>query len=285
LKSHVINQSPFYCLNSKKKLAQILGDELRSISSLVKLDRKYREKCISLNGRKPRLVQEPVLELKNVQARIHDLLIRIELPDYVFSPARGRSYIDNARFHIGQPVVRQLDITNFFPSTPAQRVTQFFKQKLRCSPDVSWLLTELVTYEKRLPTGAPSSPIIAYYSYCDLWQDIANVLAISRCRFSIYVDDITVSGENVPDRLIWEVKKMIHEAGLKYHKEKHYRHGFSEVTGVIVKEGGLSLPHRIHERTYKAQKDLSSAPDSERAIFGARLQAYQGQLKHILSKG
>jgi retron-type reverse transcriptase len=284
VKLYPLNQSPLYNLQSRKKLARLLNYELSDLRDLTKLDVKYRERLIESRDRKPRLVQEPFPELKRLQARLHDLLLKIALPDYVFSPARGRSHIDNAERHKGQRVVRGLDVKNFFPSTPFSRVNYFFLNKLHCSPDVSWLLSQLVTYKNYLPTGAPSSPIVAYYAYYDMWESISKIVSDSNCLFSLYVDDITISGDCVSKRLMWKVKSEIHNSGLIYHKEKHYSHGISEVTGIIIEKDSLVLKHEMHKRAHEVKMVLSSASLAEKDTLELKFNAYQAYFSQVLSR-
>jgi hypothetical protein len=39
---------------------------------------------------------------------------------------------------------------------------------MKCRKDVASIITRLSTYQGRLPTGSPLSPIMAYFAYCDL---------------------------------------------------------------------------------------------------------------------
>src|SRR5690606_31993963 len=128
----------------------------------------------------------PLGQLKKHQRRIHELLMRIKPPDYLFSPALGRSNIDNARFHANSKVVVTLDIRRFFPSTRASRVFCFFRDGLMCSPDVSGLLTEICTKDGALPTGGPVSPIMAFYAYKPMWEEIKSLCDQEGCIFSVY---------------------------------------------------------------------------------------------------
>ncbi|MEO0971034.1 MAG: RNA-directed DNA polymerase, partial [Cyanobacteria bacterium J06639_18] len=146
-----LNQSPFYCLESKAKLAEILRVNQKELNILTRSENLYVEKdCFNRKTGKSRRVEAPKLALKLVQKRIENLLKRIKIPEYIHAPAQGRSYISNAKVHINAAVVRSLDIEKYFPSTPAKRVYWFFYKRMRCSPDVAGILTKISTFKDHL---------------------------------------------------------------------------------------------------------------------------------------
>ena len=112
-----------------------------------------------------RPIDIPDHRLKALQARIADLLSRITPPDWLFSPVKGRSYVDNAAYHKGAKAFWLLDIENFFPGCSGNNVANFFASKLECSPDVTAILVHITTNRDMdtnrigLPQGSPCSPI------------------------------------------------------------------------------------------------------------------------------
>lgn len=205
-----------------------------------------------------RLVENPARELKLVQARLARLLMRIAPPDYLFCPVKGRSYVSNAARHRGQRVIRCLDIRKYFPSTPSRRVYWFFHKVMKCRTDIAGTLTSIATYNGHLPTGSPLSPIMAYYAYYDMWNRIADICNRNGCTLSVYIDDVTVSGENVRASTLWEIKKLIHGAGLIYHKEKAFFGGVAEVTGAVIFGDALVVPNRHLRAAAEYKKQITS---------------------------
>ncbi|WP_375379615.1 reverse transcriptase domain-containing protein [Bradyrhizobium japonicum] len=116
----------------------------------------------------------------------------------------------------------------------SSRVYWFFRTILKCEADVADTLTRLSTYRKRLPTGSPLSPFLAYFAYSDTWEKVASVARTHGLTLTVYVDDVTLSGRRVPRKIVWEIQKVIHASGLRYHKEKTYFDRAAEITGVIV---------------------------------------------------
>src|SRR3546814_18695653 len=91
-----------------------------------------------------------------------------------------------------------------------------------CRADFAGILGDLCTFEGHLPTGSPLSPILAYYSYHDMWAELAAFCTANGYTLTVYVDDVTISGANVPAADAWHVRPMIHRTRLRYHTLKPY---------------------------------------------------------------
>ena len=106
-----------------------------------------------------------------------------------------RSIITNARNHLGRRFVLNVDLKDFFPGITRKRIYA----RLRAEPygfhsRVANLIAALATNRfGRLPQGSPSSPIIANIVAAGLDADLANLCGSLGCRYTRYVDDITVS--------------------------------------------------------------------------------------------
>ncbi len=221
--TYPLNQSPFYRLGTRRKLADLLrlsNAELRAFGK--RHDDFYSEFDIAKKNGGVRRVENPARPLKLVQARIARLLARIEPPDYLFCPVKRRCYVSNAAQHCNQRIVHCLDVKKYYPSTPAKRVFWFFRSVMQCPKDIAGLLTSLATYREHLPTGSPLSPILAHFAFYDLWEEIARRCEGQGVLLTVYVDDVTLSGAALPGEFIWNVRQLIHRSGLRYHKEKHY---------------------------------------------------------------
>lgn len=286
-KKYALNQSPFYRLTTKKRLIKVLGITFSELKNLILADKHYIEQEEFKNDKR-RLIERPKYKLKQIQRRIANLLSRIETPDFLFCPAKGRSYITNAKEHIDSDVVRSLDIKAYFQSTSSSRIYLFFYEQMQCSPDVAEILTNLATFRGHLPTGSPLSPILSYYAHADMWHCISNIAKGSACKLTVYMDDLTVSGINVSGKLLWKIKQQIHLYGLKYHKEKLYEgRKARRVTGVIIHKEQLKLPNRQQLKIYNLRQQIAGEGDSsKRAKLHQKLQGCAAQSKQIsLSNG
>lgn len=283
-KSHPLHQSPFYKLRSRKRLAAILGteaSELRSI--LANAERLYSEFEVPKRTGEMRPVENPSRPLKLIQARIARLLSRIEPPNYLFCPVKGRCYVTNAAQHRGQRVVRCLDIRKYFPNTPSRRVFWFFRTVMQCDLDIAAMLARLATYKGHLPTGSPLSPIMAYFAYYDVWQEVASICLAHGYRLTVYIDDVTISGARVSASRIWEIKRVIHRAGLRYHKEKVYVGRAAEITGVIVNGDRLMVPNRQLKKLVQTRRELTLTGDDLK--LREKLTGLLGQMRQIAQEG
>jgi Reverse transcriptase (RNA-dependent DNA polymerase) len=272
-----LDQSPLFKLTTKRRLADVLNLTLSELKTLIK-ERRYTRSVIVNEKGKARQIENPIRPLKLVQRRIGRLLGRIEPGPQLQCPVKGRSYVSNAAAHTSGKVIRTLDVKKFFPSTTSRRVYWFWHKVMHCSEDVAGILTALSTCDGHLPTGSPLSPILAYYAYFDAWNKMTDYVVSQECKISIYIDDITVSGERVPGELFWDLKKTIRGVGLDYHKEKNYWNGKGEITGVIVGSSGLTLPNRQHQKLHLARLEV------RRAKTKKALQVAQTRLRGLLQQ-
>ena len=252
-----IEQSCFYQLSNKRRLADLLCRPLSAIKALCRSKHRYSCWTVPKKNGGTRQIEAPHENLKAVQRRISDLLLRIAPPDFLMAPVKGRTYVDNAAEHMGAKAFTLLDIEDFFPSCTDRRVYWFFNTILKCSTDVAAMLKNLTTYKYHLPQGSPCSPILAYFSYCDMWHEM-HQLALGRgCKLSVYADDITISGDLIPGQLIWKIKQAIHGRGLKYsiNKERSLLDRPADITGVIVSGQALLLPNRQHQKLAQLKRE------------------------------
>jgi hypothetical protein len=285
LHTYVLDQSPFFQLRTKRKLAVVLGVARSQLNALAAGDPGYREFRLPKKSGGTRLVENPPRDLKKAQKRIARLLGRIRPKDYLFCPVKGRSYVSNAAQHRGHRVVRCLDVRKYFPSTPAWRVYRFFTAVMQCSTDVAEILTRIATYKGHLPTGSPLSPIMAYYAYYDVWERIAAIGSEHGWTLTVYIDDVTVSGMHVSARHLWVLKKEIHASGLRYHKEKCYIDSLPEITGVILDPRGMRPPNRQLRKARDVRQRISqrSGHDRNDKRLISTLYGLRGQLNQISS--
>ena len=288
---HPIEDSGFHGLKSVHKLAELLFSSIDGLNALAQTEKRYRCWDEKKKSEGFRHIEAPDENLKKVQHRISDLLQRIQPPDHLMAPVKRRSYVDNAAAHRGARAFCLLDIEDFFPSCTDKKVFWFFNKRLKCARHVAAVLTKLVSFNGHLPQGSPCSPILAFLAYSDMWDEIHAIVTRSGCTLSIYADDITISGQNVPGRDIWGIKKTLHRHGHRYSKakERHIVNKPVDVTGVIVSKEALLLPNRQHrkiaklERRRQAEKSGKEKETLTRQLRGRRAQASQIQ-NHVAKK-
>jgi len=263
-RTHPLKQSPLHKLGNHRQLATLLKTDVRSLKSLSKLGSEGYSEWDDINDKgKKRHIENPKPKLKRVQSRLATILSMIDPPDFLTCPVKGRSYVTNARQHVGAAHIVTMDVSAYFPSTTWKRIYWFFNKRLLMPADTAWTLASLATIDGRLPTGSPLSPILAYLAHEDMWLATGRIANEAGCRLTVYMDDITVSGNNVPDSLIWAIKQEIHKTGLHLNnkKQRRYSNGEGVVTGIVVTPSGIRLPKGSHLRLSEARKDYAAESD------------------------
>jgi RNA-directed DNA polymerase len=142
---------------------------------------------------KERIVFNPSDEYKKLLRRINIVLFRnAPLPFGVLGGIVGKSISDMLSLHSGQEYIFSIDLKNFFPSITANRVLSFF-HKSGCQPDISEIITNLITYKDHLPQGFPTSPMVANLMAAGMDMQHLKICR-AKIRRSRWIDDIVFSG-------------------------------------------------------------------------------------------
>lgn len=259
-----ITQSPLYNLRSKKKLASLLNlPSYNALNTLLRLEEPYRKFKIESKG-KLRPIEVPSRTLLPIHNRLFALLTRIQLPDYLHSGVKGRSYLTNAKAHIGQKEAYTLDIKKFYPSVTRAKVASFFRKKMKCSGDISGILANITTCDQHIPTGSALSQVLAYLSCQEMFDTLFVVSTEANLKMTCYVDDVTLSGEKILRQWIHDrIKPTIKKFGMNSHKDKLFGTGqVKEITGVIVDGNTLKVCNRMHKSIYDLLMQISLTEDS-----------------------
>lgn len=265
LDRYPLNQSPLFKLRGKGQFQSITGVNWDAVQLL--LDSPGYRVWVSKKGRD---IQQPIGRMDSVHRRIGELLARIELPSYLYSQ-KGRSYADNARQHVGSVPLIKTDIHKFYPSTTWAMVYRMFCSDFMCALDVSRRLADICCYEqKHLPTGSPLSGRVAFFAARHMFDDIAGLAQREECRVTVYVDDVTVSGEGASKSLLVEIRRVVHRHGLKTKNKKSRTYAATApkmVTGAVVVGDELRLPNARHLKIKQARHDLQvAAPDRKERL-------------------
>lgn len=208
-----------------------------------------------------RLISAPMPLLKDAQYWIlSNILYKININESAHGFVPKRSIVSNAQKHIGQEVVINLDLKDFFPSIDYKRVKGLFLTlgysqqiatifSLICTEaDVDMIEIDRKTYysaktERKLPQGAPTSPAITNLICYRLDKRFEGLAQKFGFNYSRYADDLTFSaGENgakLVGQLLWSVKQVVDSEGFTLHpdKLKVMRKGIrQEVTGIVVND-------------------------------------------------
>ena len=247
-KSYALEASPLFRLPSKRKLCDHLRIDPKRLRNMQG-DALYR---IWQNGT-GRTIEEPSDSLTTIHRRFQRLLSRIEHPEWVFSGIRGRSYVDNARQHTEKRCLCSIDINSFFQSARREYVFRFLHYVLRQPDDIAWILTDILTYETHLPTGSPSSQILAFWAYKPMFVALHNIADGMGATLTLYVDDIAISSDRPLDgNALRAFERVVAGFDLRLKERKTRQRDSSQwklITGVAISPtGDIEVPNRLRER-------------------------------------
>jgi hypothetical protein len=247
------------------QLARRLG---LSVAELRAIRPSYRAFFLPKRSGGTRQILAPDARLKAVQRRIlRRLLARLRCHPAATGFERGRSIVTNARAHVGQAVVVQMDIRDFFASTASWRVRQFFR-RIGWNRPAADLLERLCTYQGGLPQGAPTSPRLSNLVNVRLDARLSDLAALRQFRglgpsattgcyerratYTRYADDLTFSFPNddlqAVRYLIRRTRVIVASEGYVLHRRKKLhirrRHARQQVTGLVVNDR-VNLPRTL----------------------------------------
>lgn len=266
---YAIQDSQLYRLSSRKRMFTLLkmtAEESafirrKRVYSLFKTEDKYKSALPALKH-KPRDIQSPEAVLKRVQTRLADLLVRIELPDYLHSARKGCSYKSNARAHDFGHSVARVDIKKFYERAHVSYIQRYFLDELKCSSDIAHRLTELVSYKNKLPTGSPASPIMSFLAYRPMFEELHALARSMDLTMTVYVDDVVVSGPGLASRFIQPAQAIIARYGLCAHKFSTTCAGLPIViTGLQQTAVGESVPPGRFRKIRALETELRRTTD------------------------
>ena len=165
---------------------------------------------------------------------------------------KGRSPKTAAALHVGKPCVVSIDIADCFPSITHHHVYDLFVQ-LGCVADVAKVLTHLTTYDKHLPQGLRTSPVIANLVLAPVDRRISIISEKLCFSPSRYGDNINLSGNSKTEHLVKVVQTILAQSGYRTREEKFARqmqHSNQEVLGIEVNQY-LNLS-KTKRRQYRA---------------------------------
>lgn len=111
-----ISKSPLFRVHSTHVLARCLRLKVNDLADASKFHADYHEGTVQTKG-KMRRTETPVRRTRPVHNRLLVLLSRIQVPSYLHSGTKGRSYVTNAAVHLGSEQTYCVDIADFFSST------------------------------------------------------------------------------------------------------------------------------------------------------------------------
>lgn len=282
------SKCPFYELKRKRDLNAILKNKTKNRNAFNLQYKPYIEKIP-----KRRLIEAPKEGIKKIQKRIKKQFDLIEFPNNVFSGIKGRSYIDNAYYHIDSNYFLKMDLSKFFPNTCREKIYSFYHNKLKVSTDISSILTDLssvditnimstevknfitekgIRYTNHLPSGSPISSILSYLANVDMFDELNRLAKNNNCIVSFYVDDIIFSSKHkIPNTLVQKAKRIITKYGQIVNDDKtktYMTNDYKKITGCVIKNHELFIPNKTRYKIAKLLKQECYTQNEINSILG-----------------
>ena len=165
---------------------------------------RYKTFYIKKKSGGVRTISAPLPMLKAILRPINDILSSLYEPQpCVMGFTQCRSVVDNAKAHLGQNYILNLDLKDFFPSISQARVWK----RLQLPPfsfnqTIAGIIAGLCCIKIKgeneeihnvLPQGAPTSPILTNIVCEKLDRKLSGVAKRFNLRYTRYADDITFS--------------------------------------------------------------------------------------------
>lgn len=167
---------------------------------------------------------------------------RVELHVAAHGFVPGRSIITNATVHLHSWVVITMDLEAWYDYCSSEKIRRALDKQGLDRIDIN-LIVDLCTEKGHLPTGAPTSPILANVVACWLDERLEREAAAWRgWRYTRFADDLTFSsvvewrGHELKER-VERATNVIHSCGFRVAAKKTKIRKLwqrQEVTGVIV---------------------------------------------------
>lgn len=283
LERYELARSPFAQRPTQRDIAALLRQKPDDLWRLVHYKQDFIRRRV-LEGEKKRHLAYPVERLRYVHERMKFHLNKIKQPDYIFSPRKNKSQRDNAVIHLGHAQFLKIDIKQFYPSTTSAMVRRWFIEDCGMYKDVANLLTFLCTVDGVVSFGSPLTPVLCTLVHKRMFDAIHNLCRSQGLVFSVWVDDITISGNFVPSVVLENIRDIIRSFGLKSHKiELHSGSDPLLVTGIGIKGGKLVAPYEFNRQVQGLWKCFHETKClDERQVIIGQLLSKLGMLRHIV---
>jgi RNA-directed DNA polymerase len=232
--------------------------------------RHYHYRILAKPYGNVRLIEVPKTCLKELQRQIFSRILKTIPPHpAVHGFVKGRSIKTFVAPHVGQRVVLQMDLRDFFPSFAAARIQALFRTIgypepvadllggicTNAVPPDAWnkpafdvaptsFRDAIVLYSKpHLPQGAPTSPALSNLCCYRMDCRLAALAKSAGAEYTRYADDLAFSGdvefERRVDRFSTHVAVILIEEGflVHYRKTRVMRQGVRQhLAGVVTNQ-------------------------------------------------
>jgi RNA-directed DNA polymerase len=270
LTRHELNALLLLSLETPIELCRFTGRGLPEIEDIIN-NPEYKQFNVEKKRGGTREICEPASILKKIQKRLNYFLQAYYLcikPETVHGFVVNPHYLghscniaENAKVHTGKKHVANIDLKDFFSSIAAWRVKDIFTSEIFGYNDqLATALTLLTTFEGKLPTGAPSSPVLSNFICLELDRELAEFCTANGFTYSRYADDMSFSADRlISDNELLDIISIINQNGFRINEKKLRLKKANQkqtVTGLTVNEK-VNVNRKLLKKTRAMLHDLS----------------------------
>jgi RNA-directed DNA polymerase len=247
---HELNAETLLLLKTPIELCRFLKTNLFQLEELINTP-VYAHYAIKKKRGGVRHIFAPEKRLKKIQKRLNYYLqayyLCIKPPEvhgFVINPHYLGTYcniVANAEIHKGKKYILNVDLKDFFPGISAKRIKKLFTSSFfNYNEQLAIAFALLTTYEAKLPTGAPTSPVLSNFVCYNLDTELYFFCNFNELQFTRYADDLTFSSNTfISKEMILNIIQIIKNNGFEINEKKLRLQSSNRrqtVTGLTVNE-------------------------------------------------
>jgi RNA-directed DNA polymerase len=247
-----------------------------------------------------RIIENPKNELKKIQRNLnyyfqkHYYYLRPEsVYGFCIAPRDVElTIVGNAEQHVGANFMYNVDLKNFFHSIKELMVYHILETHFKnMDQKLVQLLLGLLTFNGRLPMGAPSSPIISNYACLELDKSLLNFSKYADILYTRYADDLTFSSNaeikktdiDIIEDLINQNSFELNEKKISYYTPQDVK----TVTGIIVGAEKLTLPKeylkQLDEEMLRLDQTLTVEQRYQTGMSTKKIKLFENEIRGKLN--
>ncbi|BFM50459.1 reverse transcriptase domain-containing protein [Marinomonas sp. THO17] len=282
---------------SPQELANLLNVKLQWLNFIVykkQLLDSYESFEIEKKNGETRTILAPNRPLKAVQRKLVDLLEQSSSPHSAATAfIKEKGIVFNAKKHLKKTAVFNIDLEDFFGSIHFGRIYgMFIAPPYSLQSETARLIANLCCYDRKLPQGAPTSPLVSNLICRSFDRDMSHLAKQNSAYYSRYADDITFSFSHLSSQNIFtenrdpssDLTALITQHGFKINQQKtrvQYKNERQVVTGLKVNRK-INIDRRYIRTTRAMVHSMTLDLDNAREKFRSKYPEHKASLDNVV---
>jgi len=215
----------------------------------------YRIYSVKKKSGKFRQITEPIGDIIEWHKLAKERLDKVPLHPAAHGFRADRSILTNAELHKAKKYVINIDLKDFFPSVTSFMIFKALtREEEHLDVNDEWdveKITSLCTLNGCLPQGACTSPVISNIVLKPMDFELKRVADSQELTYTRYADDLTFSGDEIPDWFVNRIRTVAEEFGFKLNDRKIKKMPYFQrqsVTGIVVNNDTLGVSKKTRNQ-------------------------------------